>query len=87
MSISMKEGPMTTEMRCLLGASLGFLSGVVMGLGLGVLVAPQSGSRTRRHLRTMVEDMSEQAGEWVEDAKVALEDLIDRGKKLVAKER
>ncbi len=73
---------MDTETRCAVVAGLTFFSGLIFGLGTGVLLAPQSGSRTRRHLRTMVEDMGERAGEWVEDAKDTMNDVVDRGRKI-----
>ncbi len=71
---------MDTETRCVFVAGLTFFSGLIFGLGMGVLLAPQSGSRTRRHLRTMVEDIGERAGEWVEDAKDTMNGMVDRGR-------
>ena len=73
---------MDTETRCVFVAGLTFFSGLIFGLGMGVLLAPQSGSRTRRHLRTMVEDMGERAGEWVDDAKDSMNGVVDRGRKI-----
>ncbi len=73
---------MDTETRCAVVAGLTFFSGLIFGLGTGVLLAPQSGSRTRRHLRTMVEDMGERAGEWVDDAKDTMNGVVDRGRKI-----
>ena len=73
---------MDSETRCLMVAGLTFFSGLILGIGMGVLLAPQSGSRTRRHLRTMMEDMGERAGEWVDDAKETVNDMVDRGKTL-----
>ncbi len=71
---------MDTETRCVFVAGLTFFSGLIFGLGMGVLLAPQSGSRTRRHLRTMVEDMGERATEWVEDAKGTMNGMVDHGR-------
>ncbi|MDT7043909.1 YtxH domain-containing protein [Candidatus Nitronereus thalassa] len=73
---------MDSEARCLMVAGLTFFSGLILGIGMGVLLAPQSGSRTRRHLRSMMEDMGERAGEWVDDAKETMNDMVDRGKNL-----
>jgi len=73
---------MDSETRCAVVAGLTFVSGLIFGLGMGILLAPQSGSRTRRHLRTMMEDMGERAGEWVEDAKDTMSDMVERGKKI-----
>ena len=74
---------MNSEARCAVVAGLTFFSGLIFGLGMGVILAPQSGSRTRRHLRTMVEDMGERAGEWVEDAKGTMNGMVDRGRTFV----
>lgn len=74
---------MDTETRCLVFAGIAFFSGIVVGLGTGLLLAPQSGTRTRRHLRSMMEDVGERAGEFMEDAKETVEDLVDRGRKFV----
>lgn len=73
---------MDSDARCAVVAGLTFFSGLIFGLGVGVLLAPQSGMRTRRHLLTMVEDMSERAGEWVDDAKDSMNEMVDRGKKM-----
>lgn len=73
---------MDSETRCAIVAALTFVSGLIFGLGMGVLLAPQSGSRTRRHIRTMMEDVGERAGEWVEDAKDTVSDMVERGKKI-----
>jgi len=72
---------MDDEMRCFMVAGIAFFSGLVVGLGAGLLLAPQSRSRTRRHLRTMMEDVSERAGEFVEDAKEKVENIVDRRNK------
>lgn len=74
---------MESDARCVLVAGMAFLSGLVLGVGTGMLLAPQSGTRTRRHLRTMVEDVGERAGEWVEDAKGTVNEMVERGRKVV----
>ena len=74
---------MDNETRCMMFAAISFFSGLVIGLGAGLLLAPQSGNRTRRHLRTMMDDVGEMAGEFMGDAKDTVEDIVDRGKKMV----
>jgi len=73
----------TDDTRCLMVASIMFFSGLVLGMATGVLLAPQSGSRTRRSLLSMVGDASERANEWVDDAKEAVNEVVDRGRKIV----
>ena len=53
------------------------VTALVSGVGTGVLFAPHSGARTRRHLRSFAEDMAEDTAE-------AVDTVIERGKRLVA---
>ena len=74
---------MDNDTRYVLLAGLSLMVGVVLGTGLGLLMAPQSGSRTRRQLKNMMEDASERAGEFEEDAKEAVTGMVERTKKIV----
>ncbi|MCA9454415.1 MAG: YtxH domain-containing protein [Nitrospiraceae bacterium] len=74
---------MDNDTRYVLLAGLSLMVGVVLGTGLGLLMAPQSGSRTRRQLKNMMEDASERAGEFAEDAKEAVTGMVERSKKYV----
>jgi len=51
--------------------------GFCVGVGTGILIAPYSGARTRRQLRTFAEDMAEDTAE-------AVDKVIERGKRLMA---
>lgn len=75
----------TDDTRCLMVASIMFFSGLMLGLATGVLLAPQSGSRTRRNLLSMVGDAGERANEWVGDAKETVNEVVDRGRKMMKK--
>ncbi|WNM62913.1 YtxH domain-containing protein [Candidatus Nitrospira neomarina] len=74
---------MDNDTRYVLLAGVSLMVGVVLGTGLGLLMAPQSGSRTRRQLKNMMEDASERAGEFAEDAKEAVTGMVERSKKFV----
>ncbi|HNP60788.1 MAG: YtxH domain-containing protein [Nitrospirales bacterium] len=74
---------MDNDTRYVLLAGLSLMVGVVLGTGLGLLMAPQSGSRTRRQLKNMMEDASERAGEFADDAKEAVTGIVERSKKFV----
>lgn len=74
---------MDSDTRYVMLAGLALMVGVVLGTGLGLLIAPQSGSRTRRQLKNMMEDAGERAGELAEDAKEAVTDIVERSKKFV----
>jgi gas vesicle protein len=74
---------MDNDTRYVVLAGLSLMVGVVLGTGLGLLMAPQSGSRTRRQLKNMMEDASERAGEFADDAKEAVTGIVERSKKFV----
>ncbi|WP_447969206.1 YtxH domain-containing protein [Nitrospira sp. M1] len=74
---------MESESRCMLFASMSFLTGLVLGLSSGLLYAPQSGTRTRRKIKHMIDDANDQGEEWVDDTKGSVSDLMKRGKKIV----
>ncbi len=46
-----------------------FLVGGAVGAGLALLLAPQSGKKTRRQIREIAEDLSEQASGYAERVK------------------
>lgn len=73
---------MESETRCLLGASISLLSGLVLGLSAGLLYAPQRGSRTRRQLKNMVEDAGERVEEWADGTTEAVSAVVKRGQRL-----
>jgi hypothetical protein len=59
-----------------------FIAGFVSGIGAGIILAPQSGARTRRQLHNLAHDLEEQTGHFVGDAKASLNRMIERGKRL-----
>lgn len=74
---------MDNDSRYVMMAGLSLMVGVIVGTGLGLFIAPQSGSRTRRQLKNMMEDAGERAGELAEDAKEAVTGMVERSKKYV----
>lgn len=75
---------MDNDTRCIIFGGLALVTGIVLGTGLGLLLAPQSGARTRRQLRNMVEDATERVSEFADDAKETVNEVVERGKKFVA---
>ena len=74
---------MDNDTRFIIFGGLALITGIVLGTGLGMLLAPQSGARTRRQLRNMVEDATERVGEFADDAKDTMNEVVERGKKFV----
>ncbi len=78
---------MDNDARLLIIGGLAFATGLLVGVGTGLLIAPQAGSRTRRQIGNFVEDLREDATNIAGEAKDAVEDALDgvleRGKSLV----
>jgi len=68
---------MNGNTRSLIVGATALVTGLCVGIGTGILVAPHSGARTRRHLRSFAEDM-------VEDTVDAVDEVIERGRRLMA---
>ncbi len=62
---------------------IAIVSAATVGFVCGLLLAPQSGSRTRRQLQDMGVDASDRMEEWTEDAKETVEDFVKKSKKVV----
>lgn len=59
----------------------GVILGIILGAGLALLVAPQSGRRTRRRLARRVEDVTDDAvGRW-DDVTGELRSAVRSGRK------
>lgn len=74
---------MDTDTRYILFGGLAFITGIVIGTGMGILMAPQSGTRTRRKIKNFAEDAGERVTELSEDARDAVDNLMERGKRFV----
>ena len=55
-----------------------FLIGGIVGAGLALLFAPQSGKRTRRDISRFTRNVAGDAKDMVEDAAESVQDLVDR---------
>ena len=67
-----KEAAMDrTNGNCGMGmvATFSFLIGGAVGAGVALLMAPQSGKRTRRQIKDLAEDFSEQASDYADKMK------------------
>lgn len=63
--------------------AVAFLAGAVIGAGAALLLAPQSGAKTRKLLRDYAEKAQDETWERVEEAKSTLDSVIKKGKKFI----
>ncbi len=59
---------------------LSFLFGGIVGAGLALLFAPQSGRETRQRIRDFADDVREKTTDYIDDAKSKVTSFVDDGK-------
>ena len=59
---------------------LSFLLGGVVGAGLALLVAPQSGEETRKKIKELADDIKDKTNEYIKDAKDKVGAVADEGR-------
>jgi len=59
---------------------LSFLLGGVVGAGLALLFAPQSGRETRQKIKDLTDDVKDKTTEYVKQAKEKATSIVDDGK-------
>jgi len=74
---------MMNERNLLVPMGFSLLTGLLIGGIAGLLYAPQSGSRTRRQIANLAEDMKERVGEMADDATGAVNKMVDNGRRFV----
>ena len=62
---------------------LGFMVGVVVGAMAGILLAPQSGEKTRKQLKDLAGEVGNSMGQLASDAKDTVQNLAEKSKQLV----
>ncbi len=77
------EDQTTQETNRIMLSFLALVSATSIGFICGLLLAPESGTRTRRKLHNMALDTRERVDEWTEDAKDTVEQFVKEGKKVV----
>ena len=68
---------MNDNARSLIVGASALAIGFCAGVGTGLLIAPHSGARTRRHLKSFAEDMAKDTAEAVDKA-------LEQGKRFIA---
>jgi gas vesicle protein len=74
---------MTEGTRCTGMNTTAFFAGLVAGIGTGLLLAPQSGARTRRQLHSLAKDLQEETSHMLSDAKTSIGKVIEQDKTCV----
>lgn len=64
-----------------------FLAGALIGTGVALLLAPQSGAKTRKLLNDYAEQAEDEIRDKVKTAKSALDATIEKGKEFVAEKK
>jgi gas vesicle protein len=59
---------------------LSFLLGGVVGAGLALLLAPQSGAETRRKIKDIADDVKEKTNTYINETKEKVAGAMDDGK-------
>lgn len=68
-------------------AFLAFLAGGVIGAGIAMLYAPDSGNATRRKIKDSVDDAGDWAKDTYEDAKYRVSEGKDKVKQIVTEKK
>ena len=74
---------MDSDSRVLLFGGLTFVTGVLIGTGLGLLLAPQSGRRTRRQLKNYIDDTADRLNDFADETKDRMSEYVEKGKRFV----
>lgn len=64
---------------------IGILTGVAIGVGLGILYAPNKGKKTRKKIKHAVADTSQDVSDWLEQVKDELAQTTHENKKVFDK--
>ena len=67
--------------------TLGFLIGIGTGAAIGILLAPQSGARTRRQLAAKAQDSVDVVKEQATDIVDSASAIVDKGRAEIARQR
>jgi gas vesicle protein len=81
-----KEGHMSDQGRQVAKAAALVAGGAVIGAGIGLLFAPQTGAATRREVGRYAKKAQVQATRWSRAVQSSVKDVMDRSKSLIQKE-
>ena len=61
---------------------LSFLLGGIVGAGLALLLAPESGSETRKRIKEFAVDVKDKAKDYTEEVRGKITSTVEKGKEL-----
>ncbi len=67
--------------------ALGFILGGALGASVAMLLAPESGRRTRERLRDLAADMRDRTLDLSEDLRDRAEETVERGREAYSEKR
>ena len=73
-----KEGLWIQTTRVLLCGGLALVTGLLLGTGLGLLMAPQAGRRTRRQIRNYLHDTTDRMNDFADETKERMSEFMDK---------
>lgn len=74
---------MDSDTRVILCGGLVLVAGIILGTGLGLLMAPQTGRRTRRQIKNYIHDTSDRVNDMADETKDRMSEFMDKGKRFV----
>jgi gas vesicle protein len=76
------------ESGCSTGCTiLAFFIGGLVGAGVALLLAPQSGKETRQKIKGLTDDAKEKATKYAEEVKSKVTSAVGKGKELVEEKK
>ncbi|MGZ3514374.1 MAG: YtxH domain-containing protein [Thermodesulfobacteriota bacterium] len=66
---------------------LGFFIGGLVGAGVALLLAPQSGRETRQKVKELADEAKEKAAKYAEEIKSKVTSTVEKGKGLVKEKK
>ena len=74
---------MDSDTRVILCGGLALVTGILLGTGLGLLMAPQTGRRTRRQIKNYIHDTTDRMNDMAGETKDRMNDFMDKSKRFV----
>ena len=66
---------------------LGFFIGGLVGAGVALLLAPQSGKEIRQKIKELADEAKEKAAKYAEEVKGKVTSTVEKGKELVEEKK